>query len=159
MPGCGPGRCAAARAFPRWSRAPIAERARLLLKIAEQIDANLDKLALAESTDGGKPLHRARTAEIPRARRTSAFFASAIEQFHSEAYRTDQLALNYTLRQPRASPVCSRRGTCRCIFSTWKIAPRAGDRQYRRGQALELTPTAAHLLTEICQESACLRAL
>src|SRR5437868_13468020 len=53
---------AAARAFPRWSRTPTAERSRLLRAVADRIDAYLEKLALAECVDGGKPLRRARTA-------------------------------------------------------------------------------------------------
>src|SRR5215831_2319110 len=76
---------AAVRAFPRWSRTPTAERSRLLLAIADRIDAHLEKLALAESVDGGKPLKRARTAEIPRASANFRFFATAIEHFHAEA--------------------------------------------------------------------------
>src|SRR5271170_563788 len=44
---------AAVRAFPAWSRTPTAERSRLLLAIADKIDANLEKLALAECVDGG----------------------------------------------------------------------------------------------------------
>src|SRR5580704_16459547 len=47
---------AAAKAFPAWSRTPTAERSRLLLSIADRIDANLDRLAEAESADTGKPL-------------------------------------------------------------------------------------------------------
>src|SRR5262245_52162669 len=85
---------AAARAFPAWSRTPTAERSRLLLAIADKIDANLEKMALAECVDGGKPLRRAQTVEIPRASANFRFFATAIEHFHSEAYRTDRLAIN-----------------------------------------------------------------
>src|SRR5947209_7830662 len=77
---------AAVRAFPRWSRTPTAERSRLLLAIADRINARLEELALAECIDGGKPLRRARTAEIPRASANFRFFASAIAHFHSEAY-------------------------------------------------------------------------
>src|ERR1700730_2176425 len=72
---------AAARAFPAWSRTPTAERSRLLLAIADKIDANLEKLALAECVDGGKPLRRARTMEIPRASANFRFFASALDHF------------------------------------------------------------------------------
>src|SRR5262245_51695945 len=74
---------AASRAFPGWSRTPAAERSRLLLAIADKIDAHLDKLAMAECVDGGKPLRRARTIEIPRASANFRFFATAIEHFHS----------------------------------------------------------------------------
>src|SRR5258708_6294534 len=71
---------AAARAFRRWSRRPTSERSRLLLAIADRIDAHLEKLAMAECVDGGKPLRRARTAEIPRAAANFRYFAAAIQQ-------------------------------------------------------------------------------
>src|ERR1700733_4535535 len=92
---------AAGRAFPLWSRLGLAERCRLLFALAQRIDERLDELALAETTDTGKPLRNARSIDIPRAAANFRFFASIIVNFHSEAYRTDQLAINYTLRQPR----------------------------------------------------------
>src|SRR5947209_2664978 len=50
---------AAAKAFDKWSQSPTAERSRLLLAVADRIDANLDRLAEAESADPGKPLRLA----------------------------------------------------------------------------------------------------
>ena len=44
-----------------WSRTPAAERSRLLLAIAERIEANLERLALAECVDTGKPFR-----DVPR---------------------------------------------------------------------------------------------
>src|SRR5580658_653344 len=82
---------AAVRAFPAWSRMPTADRSRVLLAIADKIDTYLEKMALAECVDGGKPLRRARTIEIPRAAANFRFFATAMEHFHTEAYRTDQV--------------------------------------------------------------------
>src|SRR5947209_1474031 len=84
---------AAQEAFPAWSRTPAAERSRLLLDIAARIDANFDRLAEAECIDTGKPLRLARTVDIPRAAHNFRFFATAVLHAHSEAYRTDQLAL------------------------------------------------------------------
>src|SRR5262249_39752708 len=90
---------AAARdAFPSWSRTPVAERSRILLHLAPGIDANLDRLAHAESIDTGKPLKLARALDIPRAAANFRFFATAILHFDSEAYHG--AALNYVLRQP-----------------------------------------------------------
>jgi aminomuconate-semialdehyde/2-hydroxymuconate-6-semialdehyde dehydrogenase len=143
---------AAANAFPRWSRTPTAERSRLLLAIAERIDARLDELALAECIDGGKPLRRARTAEIPRASANFRFFATAIEHFHSEAYRTDQQALNYTLRQPRGVAGLLSPWNLPLYLFTWKVAPALATGNTVVAKPSELTPTTAHLLTEICQE-------
>src|SRR5262249_41577389 len=84
---------AAAAAFPAWSRTPVAERSRILLEIAGRLEADLERLARAECIDTGKPLRLARTVDIPRAASNFRFFATAALHFHSEAYRTDSLAL------------------------------------------------------------------
>jgi aminomuconate-semialdehyde/2-hydroxymuconate-6-semialdehyde dehydrogenase len=143
---------AAARAFPRWSRTPVAERARLLLAIADRIDARLEELAMAECTDGGKPIRRARTAEIPRAAANFRFFAAAAQTFHSEAYRTDQQAINYTLRQPRGVAGLLSPWNLPLYLFTWKVAPALATGNTVVAKPSELTPTTAHLLTEIFQE-------
>jgi aminomuconate-semialdehyde/2-hydroxymuconate-6-semialdehyde dehydrogenase len=143
---------AAVEAFPRWSRTPTAERARFLLAIAERIDARVEELALAECHDGGKPLRRARMIEIPRAAANFRFFASAIEHFHSEAYRTDQQALNYTLRQPRGVAGLLSPWNLPLYLFTWKVAPALATGNTVVAKPSELTPTTAHLLAGICQE-------
>src|SRR5262245_38913769 len=58
---------AAKSAFPAWSKTTVDERFKLLNKIAELIDANLDELALAETNDNGKPLWLSKKIDIPRA--------------------------------------------------------------------------------------------
>src|SRR5256885_16922407 len=58
---------AAKQAFPGWSRTPAAERSRLLLKLADLIEQNLEELAQLEATDSGKPLSLARALDVPRA--------------------------------------------------------------------------------------------
>ncbi len=143
---------AAMQAFRQWSRTPAAERSRLLLAIADRIDARLEELALSESIDGGKPLRRARTAEIPRAAANFRFFAAAAQTFHSEAYRTDQQALNYTLRQPRGVAGLLSPWNLPLYLFTWKVAPALATGNTVVAKPSELTPTTAHLLTEICLE-------
>ena len=55
------------RAFGGWSRTPAEERCRILLAVAEGIEANAEELAQAESKDNGKPVSLARALDIPRA--------------------------------------------------------------------------------------------
>src|SRR5947208_5738476 len=52
---------AAEKAFPEWSRTPAAERSRFLLRIADLIERDLEKLTRAESIDTDKPLSLAST--------------------------------------------------------------------------------------------------
>jgi len=67
---------AAARAAqPGWAATPPAERARILWKIADVIEANIDELSELEALDQGKPLYVARWAEIPGAVGQFRFFA------------------------------------------------------------------------------------
>jgi aminomuconate-semialdehyde/2-hydroxymuconate-6-semialdehyde dehydrogenase len=143
---------AAARASPRWSRTPAGERSRLLLAIAQRIESSLDRLARAECVDTGKPLRLARTLDIPRAASNFQFFATAILHTHSEAYRTDQAALNYTLRQPRGVAGLISPWNLPLYLFSWKVAPALATGNTVVAKPSELTPTTAHLLTEICQE-------
>jgi aminomuconate-semialdehyde/2-hydroxymuconate-6-semialdehyde dehydrogenase len=143
---------AAHEAYPAWSRTSQAERTRLLLAIAQRIDERLEELALAETTDTGKPLRSSRSIDIPRAAANFRFFASAIVGFHSEAYRTDQLALNYTLRQPRGVAGVISPWNLPLYLLTWKIAPALATGNTVVAKPSELTPTTAHLLGEIAGE-------
>jgi aminomuconate-semialdehyde/2-hydroxymuconate-6-semialdehyde dehydrogenase len=144
---------AAARAFPAWCGTPAAERSRLLLAIADRIDANLDRLAEAESADTGKPLRLAKAVDIPRAAANFRFFATAVLHTHTETYRTDGLALNYTLRQPRGVAGLISPWNLPLYLFTWKVAPALATGNTAVAKPSELTPTTAHLLTELCQEA------
>jgi aminomuconate-semialdehyde/2-hydroxymuconate-6-semialdehyde dehydrogenase len=144
---------AARDAFTAWSRTPVAERSRLLLEIARLIDAKLETLARAESVDNGKPLRLATAVDIPRAASNFRFFASAIVNFHSEAYRTDTLALNYTLRQPRGVVGLISPWNLPLYLFTWKVAPALAAGNTAVAKPSELTPMTAHLFTELCQQA------
>ena len=144
---------AARRAFPGWSSTPAAERSRLLLAIADLIDLNRDRLALAESVDNGKPVALARDLDIPRAASNFRFFATAILHSSSESHETDQMALNFTLRQPRGVAGLISPWNLPLYLFTWKVAPAIATGNTAVGKPSELTPATAHLLSELCQEA------
>src|SRR5205823_7507493 len=89
---------------------------------------------------------------IPRAAANFRFFATAVLHSHSEAYRTDQLAINYTLRQPRGVAGLLSPWNLPLYLFTWKVAPALATGNTVVAKPSELTPTTAHLLAEICQE-------
>ena len=64
-------------AYPIWSKLSNEERSDYLLAIANLIADKLDELALAESTDTGKPLSLAKRVDIPRASKNFKFFAGS----------------------------------------------------------------------------------
>src|SRR5438094_1071359 len=144
---------AAEKAFVAWSRTPAAERSKNLLRIADLIERDLEKLARAESIDTGKPLSLARSLDIPRAASNFRFFATAILHTESEAHITDNVAFNYTLRQPRGIAGLISPWNLPLYLLSWKIAPAIAVGNTAIAKPSELTPMTAFLLCEICREA------
>jgi aminomuconate-semialdehyde/2-hydroxymuconate-6-semialdehyde dehydrogenase len=144
---------AAEKAFATWSRTSADERSRVLLRVADLIERDLEKLARAESIDTGKPLTLARTLDIPRAASNFRFFATAILHTETEAHVTDQLAFNYTLRQPLGIAGLISPWNLPLYLLSWKIAPAIACGNTAVAKPSELTPMTAYLLCEICREA------
>ena len=144
---------AAEKAFADWSRTPAAERSRILLRIADLIERDLEKFARAESIDTGKPLSLARGLDIPRAVANFRFFATAILHTENEAHITDGVAFNYTLRQPRGIAGLISPWNLPLYLLSWKIAPAIAVGNTAIAKPSELTPMTAFLLCEICAEA------
>ncbi|HMS33411.1 MAG TPA: aldehyde dehydrogenase [Ignavibacteria bacterium] len=143
----------AEKAFPLWSNLPAETRAEYLLKIAGLIKNNLEKFAHAESMDNGKPLWLSKSVDIPRAVKNFEFFASAITQFSSESHMTDNVALNYTLRQPLGIVGAISPWNLPLYLFSWKIAPALAAGNCVIAKPSEITPLTAFMLSEICIEA------
>jgi aminomuconate-semialdehyde/2-hydroxymuconate-6-semialdehyde dehydrogenase len=144
---------AAKQAFSGWSSMSPERRSAILQKIAELIDRDLDKLALAESVDNGKPLGLAKSLDIPRASANLRFFATASIHFASEAHVTGAEAVNYTLRSPVGVAGCISPWNLPLYLFTWKIAPALAAGCTVVAKPSELTPMTAFLLSELCIEA------
>lgn len=143
----------ARNAFDSWSTMPAEKRAAILLRIADFIDRDLDKLALAESNDQGKPLRLARSVDIPRASLNMRFFATGAIHFASEAYITGNEAVNYTLRMPVGVAGCISPWNLPLYLFTWKIAPALAAGCTVVAKPSELTPMTAFLFSRLCREA------
>src|SRR4029453_692820 len=144
---------AAEKAFPDWSKKKVGERSKILLRIADLIEVDLETFTRAESIDTGKPLTLARTLDIPRAVANFRFFATAILHTESEAHITDNLAFNYTLRQPRGIAGLISPWNLPLYLLSWKIAPAIAVGNTAIAKPSELTPMTAYMLCEICPEA------
>lgn len=144
---------AAKKAFPKWSITPVEKRFMLLNRIAELIDQNLDALALAETTDNGKPLWLSKKTDIPRASANFRFFATGIMHFATESHHMEDRAVNYTLRQPIGVVACISPWNLPLYLFTWKIAPALAAGNCVVAKPSEVTPVTAYLLAHICKEA------
>ncbi len=144
---------AAKAAFKEWSITSKDKRSAYLLKIASLIEKNLDKLALAESIDNGKPLKLAKTVDIPRAAANFHFYGTGILHYASHAHSMEETAINYTLRQPVGVAGCISPWNLPLYLFTWKIAPALAAGCTVVAKPSEITPMTAFLLSEICIEA------
>ncbi|MCZ6834536.1 MAG: aldehyde dehydrogenase [Planctomycetota bacterium] len=144
---------AATRAFQGWSQASASERSDAMLSLASLVEANLEKLARAETIDNGKPLWLARMVDIPRAVSNLRFFATAILHTSSEVHFTDGQAINYTMRQPAGVAGCISPWNLPLYLFTWKIAPALAAGCTVVAKPSEVTPMTAFMLSELCIEA------
>ncbi len=144
---------AAKAAFPLWSTTPAEERFKILNRIAELIDENLDALALAETNDNGKPLSLSKRVDIPRASSNFRFFATGLLHFSTESHHMEDKAINYTLRQPIGVVGCISPWNLPLYLFTWKIAPALAAGNCVIAKPSEVTPMTGYLLSIICREA------
>jgi aminomuconate-semialdehyde/2-hydroxymuconate-6-semialdehyde dehydrogenase len=142
---------AAQKAFPQWSITPAEERFKILNKIASLIDEHLEELALAETTDNGKPLWLSKRVDIPRASANFRFFATGILHFSAESHTMEDKAINYTVRQPIGVVGCISPWNLPLYLFTWKIAPALAAGNCVIAKPSEVTPVTAFLLARICK--------
>ena len=144
---------AAQKAAPGWAATPSDERARLLHRLADLIEARLDEFAALESCDSGKPVALAKRLDIPRAVSNLRFFAAAIVAWDSESHAMESGAINYTLRRPLGVVGCISPWNLPLYLFTWKIAPALASGNAVVAKPSEITPCTAALLGELSIEA------
>src|SRR5690625_1826029 len=144
---------AAKRAAPGWAATPTAERARLINRLSDLLEARLEDFVRAESRDSGKPLALARKVDIPRAVSNLRYFAAAVTTWDSQSHAMEAGAINYTLRQPLGVVGCISPWNLPLYLFTWKIAPALATGNAVVAKPSEVTPVTAFMLSELAVEA------
>ncbi len=144
---------AAQKAMPAWIALGREGRAKAMDRVADLIERDMDLFTRAESRDNGKPVHLAREVDIPRAVANLRFFAGAAIHWGSEAHMMDDIAINYTDRQPVGVAGCISPWNLPLYLYTWKIAPALAVGCTVVSKPSEITPLTTHLLAERCVEA------
>ena len=114
---------AAHAAAPAWGRTSAAERAVILNKIAEVIEANLDSIALAESWDNGKPMRETLNADLPLAVDHFRYFAGAIRAQEGSLSEIDEDTVAYHFHEPLGVVGQIIPWNFPVLMAVWKLAP------------------------------------
>lgn len=114
---------AAHRAKDAWGRTPVAERALILNRIADRMEANLDKLALAETWDNGKPIRESTAADVPLAIDHFRYFASVIRAQEGSIGEIDHDTVAYHFHEPLGVVGQIIPWNFPLLMAAWKLAP------------------------------------
>src|SRR5713226_6821882 len=146
---------AARRAFDdgKWARMNPTERQRLLLRIADLIEANGDELAQLETLDNGKPFMESRHVDIPAAAETFRYYAGWVTKIYGETNPSDVAFFNFTLREPVG--VCGQiiPWNFPLLMAAWKLAPALACGNTSILKPAEQTPLTALRLGELIMEA------
>ncbi|KAG0260073.1 hypothetical protein BG011_002144 [Mortierella polycephala] len=144
---------AASAAFPSWSKTSREERAKILYRIADLIEARLEEFAQAESKDQGKPVELAKTVDIPRAASNFRFFAGRILHAVEEAGELAGIGFSYTQRMPIGVAGLISPWNLPLYLLTWKIAPCIASGNTAVCKPSEFTSLTAYMLCSVLKEA------
>ncbi|WP_025950120.1 2-hydroxymuconic semialdehyde dehydrogenase [Geobacillus thermocatenulatus] len=136
-----------------WKRMTTGERIAVLRRIGDLILERKEELARLESLDTGKPYSLSLTLDIPRAAYNFHFFADYLRSVGTEAYQTDEVAINYSIRRPVGVVGLINPWNLPLLLLTWKLAPCLAAGNTAVIKPAEWTPLTATVLAEICKEA------
>lgn len=144
---------AAQRALPKWSRMAAADRGRILLKLADLIEANAEELARLESLDTGHPIRDSRALDVPRTAACYRYFGGMADKFQGETIPVEAGFLNYTLREPVGVVGQVVPWNFPLMFTSWKMAPALAAGNTIVMKPAEITPLSSLKIAELMAEA------
>jgi len=144
---------AAAQAFPAWASRSAADRGRILLKLADLIEANTEELARLESLDTGHPLKDSRALDVPRTAACFRYFGGMADKFQGDVVPVEAGFLNYLVREPVGVVGQVVPWNFPLMFTSWKMAPALAAGNTIVMKPAEITPLSSLKIAELMSEA------
>ncbi len=140
---------AAHAAREAWGRTPAAERANLLLQVADRIEANLEMLAVAETWDNGKAVRETLAADMPLAADHFRYFAGCIRAQEGSLAEIDHTTVAYHFHEPLGVVGQIIPWNFPILMAAWKLAPALAAGNCVVLKPAEQTPASIMVLMEL----------
>ncbi|MCL2309502.1 MAG: aldehyde dehydrogenase family protein [Proteobacteria bacterium] len=140
---------AAHAAAAKWGKTSPTERANILLKIADRVDANLELLAYAETVDNGKPIRETLNADLPLFSDHFRYFAGCVRAQEGAISQIDENTVAYHLHEPLGVVGQIIPWNFPLLMAAWKLAPALGAGNCVVLKPAEQTPISILLLVEL----------
>ncbi|WP_457617585.1 aldehyde dehydrogenase family protein [Lutibacter sp.] len=139
---------AANAAKDAWGKTSAAQRAALLNKVADIIEANLEEFALVETCDNGKAIRETLNADIPLSIDHWRYFAAVIRAEEGTATELDANTLSMNIKEPLGVVAQIIPWNFPLLMLSWKLPPALAAGNCVILKPAEQTPSTATLLME-----------
>jgi aldehyde dehydrogenase len=140
---------AAHAAADKWGRTAAGDRGNLLLKIADRLEQNLERLAYAETVDNGKPIRETLNADIPLAIDHFRYFAGCVRAQEGSLSEIDENTVAYHFHEPLGVVGQIIPWNFPILMAAWKLAPALGAGNCVVLKPAESTPVSILVLVEL----------
>ncbi|WP_398311128.1 aldehyde dehydrogenase family protein [Zoogloea sp.] len=140
---------AAHAAADAWGRTSAGERAGLLLKIADRLEANIERLAYAETVDNGKAIRETLNADIPLTVDHFRYFAGCLRAQEGGISEIDENTVAYHFHEPLGVVGQIIPWNFPILMAAWKLAPAIGAGNCVVLKPAESTPISILILVEL----------
>lgn len=140
---------AAHAAADAWGKAAPAQRAAVLFKIADRMEANLPALATVETIDNGKPIRETMAADLPLAVDHFRYFASCIRAQEGSLSEIDETTIAYHFHEPLGVVGQIIPWNFPILMAVWKLAPALAAGNCVVLKPAEQTPFSVMVLAEL----------
>jgi aldehyde dehydrogenase len=140
---------AAHKARDAWGKTSVQDRSNILLKIADRIEANLEKLAVAETWDNGKAVRETLNADIPLAADHFRYFAGCLRAQEGTMGEIDENTVAYHFHEPLGVVGQIIPWNFPLLMAAWKLAPALAAGNCVVMKPAEQTPVSILILAEL----------
>jgi aldehyde dehydrogenase len=143
---------AAHAAKAKWGQTSTTERANILMKIADRMEANLELIATAETWDNGKPIRETMAADIPLAIDHFRYFAGCIRAQEGTIGEVDHQTYAYHFHEPLGVVGQIIPWNFPILMAAWKVAPALAAGNCVVLKPAEQTPVSMLIVMELIQD-------
>jgi aldehyde dehydrogenase len=140
---------AAHQAKDAWGKRSVTERSNTLLKIADRMEANLEKLAVAETWDNGKAVRETLAADVPLAVDHFRYFAGCLRAQEGSIGEIDENTVAYHFHEPLGVVGQIIPWNFPLLMACWKLAPALAAGNCVVMKPAEQTPVSILILMEV----------
>ncbi len=136
-----------------WRKMSASERGKVMWRIADLIDKNIEELAELETLDNGKPIFESRYVDMPMVADVFRYYAGWATKIHGETVNTFNNAFTYTLREPVGVVGAIVAWNFPLLLASWKLGPALACGNTMVLKPAEQTPLSALRLGELMLEA------